>query len=216
MNYNQRKFFDVITILYSKYGFWRSLSEGKPCDSEGNDLPWYTYPAIEYIKNLELKDKEVFEWGSGSSSIFWSTRAKSVISIEHNPDWYKKISRQRRSNMKIYLKENKFEYIKSIGLTGKKFDIIVIDGEYRTDCCKLTLKKYLKKHGIIILDNSDWFPISRKLLISQGLLEVAFSGFSPLNNYTLTTSFFFSDIKGIKTKESINSIASIIAYEDNK
>ena len=45
-------------------------------------------------------------------------------------------------------------YVKSIGKVGKKFDIIVIDGRCRVLAFEYS-KKFLKKDGIIIFDNSN-------------------------------------------------------------
>ncbi len=46
---------------------------------------------------------------------------------------------------------------------------------------------------MIILDNSDWYKNTAKLLRDKlDLIEVDFHGFGPINNYTWTTSIFFS------------------------
>ena len=62
-------------------------------DAAGKPIPWFTYPAIDYIRQLDLSEKTIFEWGAGFSTLFWSSRAKSVISVETDPLWYSFLSR---------------------------------------------------------------------------------------------------------------------------
>lgn len=49
----------------------------------------------------------------------------------------------------------------------------------------------LREGGVIILDNSDWFPRTSEALRARNLIEVDMSGFGPINDYTSTTSFYF-------------------------
>lgn len=189
-----KKIININKIFLKSYGFNNSLVNGFPCDSNNNNLPWYTYSSIEYLNNINFKNCSVFEWGSGSSSIYWSTKAKSVVSVEHNKFWFKKLMTKKNKNMTILLKNKKKEYVNTLDELKNSFDVIIIDGEYRLDCCKKDLLNYLKKNGIIVLDNSDWFPKSCEVLRKMGLLQVDFSGFGPLNDYTWTTSIFFSSL----------------------
>lgn len=39
----------------------------------------------------------VFEYGSGGSTLFWASRVSSVISVEHDRDWYQKLRPQLSS-----------------------------------------------------------------------------------------------------------------------
>jgi len=73
------------------YGWLRSLRSGKPVDAEGNPLPWITYPCIDFLKQFDYSNKSVFEWGSGQSTLFWSARAKRVVSVEADPVWVERV-----------------------------------------------------------------------------------------------------------------------------
>jgi hypothetical protein len=70
------------------------------------------------------------------------------------------------------------------------FDVIVIDGHSRVRCAEHAAK-YLATGGVIILDNSDWFPEAAAHLRAAGLIDVSFTGFAPIGDATSTTSFFF-------------------------
>ncbi len=74
--------------LLVQYGWLKSFRSGKTFDKEGNALPWFTYPAIDFLTQFDYSDKTVSEWGAGLSTLFWSSRAKQVVSVESNPEWY--------------------------------------------------------------------------------------------------------------------------------
>jgi hypothetical protein len=78
-------------------------------------------------------------------------------------------------------------------------------------------RKRLAPGGMIILDNADWFVETAKFLRSSDLIEVDMSGFSPINHYTLTTSFFLSrdfNIKSAHDHQPIPGIGAIKYIED--
>ena len=50
---------------------------------------WYTYPLLEFFENLDFSRDSVFEYGSGSSSVYWANKAKYVQSVEHDYHFYK-------------------------------------------------------------------------------------------------------------------------------
>ena len=82
-------------ILFHDHAYFASIKNGELRDRNKNYLPWFTYPAIEALSNWDLSDKRVFEYGSGFSTLFWASRAKEVVSVEHsngliildNSDW---------------------------------------------------------------------------------------------------------------------------------
>lgn len=181
-----------LSILNDGWGHARSLLARLPVDQEGNALPWYTYPAIEYLRQLDVSTARVFEWGSGNSSLFWSDRAKEVISIEWDKVWFERSTRDSRPNLETKLVNSDPAYSDAISNAGM-FDIIVIDGRQRRACAQNAMGHW-NEDGIIILDNSDWYIKATEYLRSQGLLQIDFSGFGPINNYTWSTSVF---LKGV-------------------
>src|SRR3954463_2256551 len=77
--------------LWRDYGHVKSARRGKCVDVIGNPIPWYTYPAIEYLKQLDFSTKNVFEFGAGQSTLFWAGRARRVVSVEDDAAWYQTI-----------------------------------------------------------------------------------------------------------------------------
>lgn len=156
---------------------------------DGSPLPWYTYPAIEYLKSLDLDGMSVFEYGSGYSTLIFEGKGCFVTSVEHDELWFRQISRISKSK-NLHLETNINRYVKSISNSLKpRFDIIAIDGIDRERCCRHAIQ-YLSESGFIILDNSDWSFGAMNFLSKQDLIRIDFSGFGPINNYTWTTSIF--------------------------
>ncbi|MEA5559228.1 O-methyltransferase [Nodularia spumigena] len=180
----------LINLFEKDYGHYQSVRLGKPVDTDLNPLPWYTYAAIEYLKQFDFSDKNIFEYGSGNSSIFWSSLAKSVTSVEIDAVWFDIISKSKPSNLNLCLKEKQSEYVNFIENGNILYDLIVIDGAYRYDCAKVAVK-YLSDDGLIIVDNSERYPKLCSDIRSHDLIQVDFFGFGPINYYTWTTSLFF-------------------------
>jgi hypothetical protein len=176
-------------ILAIKQGQKRSLEQKSSVNAKGEPIPWFTYPAIEFLNRFDFSQIDIFEFGSGNSTLFWGSKAKNTISIEHNPEWFHCIKRYVTNKLKIYLKQKKAQYIGSLREFNKLFDIIIIDGKWRHACSQLA-PDYLKDGGLIIFDNSDWFPNATKYLRDKGFFQIDFSGFGPINDYCSTTSIF--------------------------
>jgi len=83
------------------------------------------------------------------------------------------VSKNKLGNQEIILLDKKSDYITSILSQNKKFDIIIIDGKYRYECSKNAVK-CMSEGGLIILDNSDWFPKTARPLRKQNLIEIYF------------------------------------------
>ncbi len=184
-------FLACLKILEIDYGHLRSTFKYEAIDNFGHPIPWYTYPAIEYIKQLDFSNKTVFEYGSGNSSLFWAGIAKSVISIEENEHWYKKLTESNKyNNLEIYLIQQERNYFNKILDFPYNFDVVIIDGIFnRYECAKIAINK-LNRGGFIILDNSDWYVETSAFLRDFNLIEIDMAGFTPINGYTSTTSFF--------------------------
>lgn len=179
-------------ILAVKYGQFKSIKRWDCVNKEDENIPWYTYPAIEYLNNIDFSQKVIFEYGSGNSSTYWASRAKAVYSVEDNKSWYEKIKTSLVKNQTIYLCENESDYLQAINKVPSKIDVVIIDGVYREECAKL-IKGRLSDLAIVILDNSDWYKeASRYFREELDLIEIDFHGFGPINNYTWTTSIFFA------------------------
>jgi len=179
----------VLKALFHGQGLFRSMLKGTSVGSKDEPIPWFTYPAIEYLKQFDFSDKNVFEYGSGNSSIFWAQRAMRVTAVESNKQWYEHVSGISPHNLSLMLETDKDRYVSSIGRDKDTFDVIVIDGQWRNACADVCVD-YLVDHGMIIFDNSDRQYDGCTKLRERGFFQIDFSGFSPINGYASTTSVF--------------------------
>jgi hypothetical protein len=80
-SWNQR-----INSLAMNYLVAQGWFNNKPADAEGY-TPWFTYPAVSFMKDIINKDMKVFEFGSGYSTLYFNENAGEVFSVEHSQEW---------------------------------------------------------------------------------------------------------------------------------
>jgi hypothetical protein len=175
-------------------GWFTAFDKKQAVDGKGKALPWVTYSFIDFIRERINKTQHIFEYGSGSSTIFYAERAGSVTSVEHDKGWFDKVKNTSPANAEMIFcqLEKDGEYAKKATLLGKKFDIIIVDGRDRVNCCKYSVDA-LSENGVLVLDDSErevYHP-ARVLLKAQGFKEISFSGISPGLFYEKATSVFY-------------------------
>jgi hypothetical protein len=182
-----KRSFLVARIILAEQGYSRSVVTGRPVDGDGSPIPWFTYPAIEYLKQFDFSGKRVFEYGSGNSSLFWAARSASVIAVESSEEWHRNVSAMAPSNLEVRLHTDRDGYVNSIAAGSDSFDIIVVDGKWRNACVR-ACEPFLSDAGFIIIDNSDRHYRACDELRDKGYFQIDFSGCSPINRYASTTS----------------------------
>lgn len=179
------------SILRSGHGYVAATDNDVPKDGSGDWIPLFTYPCVEFLKQLDLSSKKVFEWGSGASTLFWLKRCAQVVSVENNRLWYERMMQVKAGNLRMILDETDgFPF--RICDEPAQFDLIAIDGYgYRYDCAAQAIGR-LAPGGMIVLDNAEWYPATAALLRGSGLIQVDFSGFKVTESHASTTSIFLS------------------------
>jgi hypothetical protein len=176
-------------LLESGLGHQASSLAGKPVDAQGQPLPWYTYPATEYLSALDFRQSAVLEWGCGNSTLWWAARARSVLSIEGDSAWHAEMSRQAPANARLSLQADADDYVAVRPDPTATFDVIVIDGRHRRRCAA-RVPQLLRPGGLVVLDNADRHPLTTRMLREMNLAQIDFNGFGPINAYAWTTSLF--------------------------
>lgn len=190
-------------ILAYDFGLLKSIVREESLDSNGNPIPWYSYPAIEFLSQFDFSEKQIFEFGSGNSTIWWGNRGKSVVSVEHNPDWYQKMINAVPANVMLYLESDKCQYLSRL---NQQFDIIIIDAIWRDECVRQSLK-HIADSGMIIIDDAqrvhnypEYQQALQQLQTDSRFIEIDFTGFTPIANFTKITSVFISRKNNFKRK----------------
>ncbi len=175
-------------------GWIRSQSEQMCVDKYGMPIPWLNYPFINFISERLHKNLNIFEYGSGQSTLFWAERLKSVHSVEHEKVWFNKVESTlgKKDNVTYIYEELGEKYVNAITKTASEFDIILVDGRNRVDCCEKAYTRLTDK-GVLILDNSErkrykpaWDFLQRK-----GFRTLTFSGLAPLAYEQSSTTIFY-------------------------
>ncbi|MCR5879502.1 hypothetical protein [Phenylobacterium sp. J367] len=101
------------------------------------EIPWFSWSSIEFLQSYVNPEATVFEYGSGGSTLFFSRRAKSVVSVEDNHAWHalmtKTLAERGVQNAELMLASADLgtanyrdtPYVRAL---DRPFDIIIIDG----------------------------------------------------------------------------------------
>lgn len=177
-------------------GYYRSEAEKQSVDKEGNAIPWLNYSMIHFLKTRVPQGLTVFEYGAGHSTLWWSTRAKRLITVEHNKEWYEYIlGKINKQNTELFYKELEYngEYSKAINQYDD-IDIAFIDGRDRVNCA-IQASNHLNDTGVIIWDNTDRDEYSEgyKYLKEKGFKRLDFKGMASLTIEACCTSIFYRE-----------------------
>ena len=96
--YCLRKLWEIKRRYLAPNGYWNPF----PSDSSGEAIPWYTYPAITFLKNVIQAEWKVFEYGCGYSTVFWNRNCAKTVSVEHDEQWFNRL-RETHQDFEIYL-----------------------------------------------------------------------------------------------------------------
>lgn len=128
------------------------------CFDRRPTLPWISYSAILEIKEHLNPESRVLEFGSGMSTIWYSRHAGHVYSVEDSHEWFVKIEHAIKekniSNVTYKFALETSEYTSFMADDMEGFDLVVVDGTFRSDCVRSAVK-LLKSGGFLYLDNSD-------------------------------------------------------------
>jgi len=177
--------------------FWSAL-KSRAVDRRGRALPWYTYPMIEYLSQLDFSDADVLEFGGGQSTMWWCERAKSVTTLESNSAWQAELARRTTGRATVLKVASPADAARRLGI--QNFDVIVVDDGSasgpggRVDNARTAFSR-LKPGGLIVVDNSDagyTHPISLEAN-QAGWARIDFIGLVPGSFGVSCSSLLFRD-----------------------
>lgn len=146
-------------------------------------IPWMAFGAIRFLEKKLRPEMRLFEFGSGGSTFFWTSRVGSVVSVEHDRHWYAMVQQQLPGtgvefllvepepdagfaqktyrNPDDYISHDQhydglnFErYAKTIDRYARDyFDVIVVDGRARPSCIRHAIP-HLRPGGLLVIDDT--------------------------------------------------------------
>lgn len=161
------------------YRQWRDTLHGAPL---ADAAPWISYGARRALEPL-LGGVAAFEFGSGGSTLWLASRARSVVSIEHDPAWAAKVRAALGTRPNVQLRVAPPEQTapgddcadpahyatSSAELRGRGFrayassidacadaslGLVLIDGRARPSCLAHAIPK-VASGGLLVLDDSE-------------------------------------------------------------
>lgn len=178
----------------SEKGWLKSFRLKQSIDKNGKPLPWCTYSFIQFIEPRLTKSMDVFEFGCGNSTQWYSEKVRSVRSVDHDRSWVEKISPRLPTNASIVFKElvEDGEYCREVSAQKAKYHIIVVDGRDRNNCVLNSINS-LTTDGVIVFDNSQLTEYSSSLeyLSQQGFRRLDFYGLLPIVPTENCTTIFY-------------------------
>lgn len=131
------------------------LSFGQKADEEnGLIMPWFSWPALDEIKSMDLSDKKILMYGSGRGDEWLSRRCKELHVVERDSNWLNSSGdyfihfrpcRDSDGQDEFYLQFPE----------GFEPDIIISDDAYRTEAVRKAIDYFQQKEGggVLICDN---------------------------------------------------------------
>ena len=179
----------AMNILSAGLGYKTSADQRACVLGDGRPIPMMSYSLVEYLLGLDLSSFDLLELGGGSSTPFWAVRTQSVVSLETSAEWLGAL--QARNIPKLEARLSTPESMANdMAALARSFDAIVIDAAANRFQLAKRAIEMLRPGGFVILDNSDWYPNSARLLREADLIQVDFHDFRPLHHFRCTTSLF--------------------------
>lgn len=175
-------------------GWFRAYAEGRPVDASGAALPWLSYPFIDFLSARLRPEISVFEYGCGHSTRWFAERVQMLHSVEHDPVWHERMSRQLPPGADLRLETDLTRYPHAPADRSRAFDLILVDGMVREACLRLA-PGFLTARGVVVLDNSDREEYAEgwAALAALGFRRVDFVGMAPASPITTATAVMYRD-----------------------
>lgn len=137
-------------------GWMQSQKERRPIDQNGNPIPWMNFPVVRMLEERLTKDLNLFEFGSGYSTLFYADKVRAVTSVEYDEKWLHIIKSKVPENVKIIFTREDVDanYCRAILAAKDQYDVVIVDGRDRVNCIKQSMSA-LSAKGVILLDDSQ-------------------------------------------------------------
>lgn len=96
--------------------YYKRWSQSFTNNQSIQEIPWMTFGVVNFLESYARKDMKVFEYGSGSSTLFWAKRVGEIVSIEHDPEWAQHV---KHALAQFNYRHVKLELVEPEKTTGK-------------------------------------------------------------------------------------------------
>lgn len=97
-----------VARLAADFPYWfAGLRHGASAIADGR--PWLTFGAIDFLDAELVTNMRIFEYGSGGSTLYFSSMVREVVTVEHDAGWCERVrqelSARGRKNVTLLLRE---------------------------------------------------------------------------------------------------------------
>jgi predicted O-methyltransferase YrrM len=137
----------------------------------------------EFSQHLTPESK-VFEFGGGGSTLWFSERAGTVVTVEHDPEWFpalaKAVETQPGCTVQFCSAEDEYrEYVNAIAAYPDEFfDIVVVDGRERVRCFETAMPK-VSPGGLLVLDDTNRDRYAKAFTLAKEWPSHTYRGLTP-------------------------------------
>ncbi len=137
-----------------------------------------TWPFLDFLDHLDLKQSALVELGAGNSTLWFAERFGKVRSFETDPAFHGALAPRVPANVELELTAT--GALESADITYRNEEWMLVDfAGKRTSFLHHFLAKVRRAEGpsAIVLDNADWYRRGAAILREAGYLEIPFHGF---------------------------------------
>ena len=150
-----------------RYWVWERLNP---------DKPWMCPGTVKFCEGHLMQSMSAIEFGSGRSTAWLSRKVGRLVSIEHDAAWHERVRRAlerdqvtnvdyRLISLDHVVSEPEWpsysplpHYVSVLDeFPDGSFDLVVVDGHYRTHCIRHCIPK-LKASGYLLVDDTNLWP----------------------------------------------------------
>ena len=192
-----RKLGTLVTEGYLADSGWvRSVAEARVVDAAGAPLPWATLPFVDFVAPRLRSGWTVFEYGAGASTLFYASRVRAVVAVEHNERFAAELRPRLPSNVQVLVREkDAVDYCEAVKNCDVRPVLVSVDGEDRNRCVSAAIRG-MSDDGVLVLDDADRpeYRLAHEILTGAGFRSVEFWGLAPgMVTRKCTTVFYRRD-----------------------
>ena len=122
-------------------------------------MPQQEIAVMDFVFHAMKLSCWVLEFGAGGSTLRWGQVVNNWLSIEHNRDWFDRVTESYGTIPIALVSDNDFDAYSAPARFenvnyGTKWDVILVDGLYRVECVKKS-PQWLAQDGIVILHDAS-------------------------------------------------------------
>lgn len=173
-------------------GWIRSTLRPRGALDLADPMPWATYPFVSFIGARLHPRLRVFEYGAGTSTLYYAARTAAVFAVEHDATFLRRLTPHLPANARVeFQAEGSEAYVHAVD-GAAPFDLVIVDGRDRVRCATAALAA-LAPGGVLVLDDAERqeYAPAPALLSQAGFRRLDFNGLAAGIVHAKTTAVFY-------------------------